>query len=226
MKVYSISLHRLIYMDAVVKRIVCVCVSGAFLQHGVWPGTWRGPLWDACGLLSGLQSLLWHFLFLPDDGDLPHRREVQSGLQGAHTQRVSLPHHHSICSSTLLMFFHVIPAKTVHECNAHSFVESRAAHERSITATKNNKLNDINSNLIEWKYHQMSTNFLLLLLLPDLFVFYWSCRQSGDQKERHERLITSSPSSFFGGEKWQLKILNKEIKGYKNLYVTSLNPNI
>lgn len=49
-----------------------VCVSGAFLQHGVRPGTRRGPLRDARGLLGGLQSLLWHFLFLPDDGDLPH----------------------------------------------------------------------------------------------------------------------------------------------------------
>lgn len=64
--------------------------SGAFLQRGVWPGARRGPLWDAGGLLCGLSSLLRHFLFLPDDGDVPHWREVQSGLQSTHTQRVSV----------------------------------------------------------------------------------------------------------------------------------------
>lgn len=69
-----------------------VCVAGAFLQHGVWPGARRRPLRDAGGLLGGLQGLLWHFLLLPDDGHLPHRREVQPGLQGAHPQRVSFPH--------------------------------------------------------------------------------------------------------------------------------------
>lgn len=76
--------------DSAASDMSAVCVSGAFFQHGVRPGTRRRPLRDARGLLGGLQSLLWHFLFLPDDGDLPHRCEVQSGLQGADTQRVSL----------------------------------------------------------------------------------------------------------------------------------------
>lgn len=79
--------------SASVETFTRVCVAGAFLQHGVWPGPrWRS-LWDACRLLSSLQSLFWYFLFLPDDGALPHRREVQSGLQGTHTQRVSRPPH-------------------------------------------------------------------------------------------------------------------------------------
>ena len=86
-KVFVVSI---LSFGTVVNKIWRVCVSGAFLQHGVWPGARRGPLWDAGWLLGGLQSLLRHFLFLPDDGDLPHRREVQSGLQSAHTQRVRL----------------------------------------------------------------------------------------------------------------------------------------
>lgn len=67
-----------------------IVFAGAFLQRGVRPGARRRPLRNAGGLLCSLQSLLRHLLFLPDDGDLPHRCQVQSGLQGAHTQRVSL----------------------------------------------------------------------------------------------------------------------------------------